>query len=493
MGRLVARITQEVRTASDAWHAFWFTPRDPTMLCLMRVLVGGMVAYTIFVWGIEFDAFFGKDGWNGAELLATVQGGGVAPSFWWYVPEGWAWTVHCCCIAIAVLFMAGLCTRVTSVLTMIILISYSYRAHLANYGLDQINAILTFYLCLAPCGARFSIDSYLRSRKGRGATATPTMSTNLATRLIQVHFCVIYSFAGIAKLQGEGWWNGEAVWMAFANTEYQTIDMTWIAWYPWISDVMTHGTMIFELTFWFLIWTRLRPIVLAVAASLHLGIGAIMGMWTFGWIMIFGHLAFWSPALIRSLTDQWFGEDSAREPEKVPHSRSSPRAMAARARAQEFAEAATTPIRIVCIDENAKSRMRCVNYFTQKGVDCFPIDTLSSGLTLARESGCAFILIPGQQFDLSELAEFWHDATDAIHSREVVVLMSPALMDQLEDETSERIHVLPNTTSFGDIHRLILQRSRCRVAQPVAVAANHQSSPNEEHGECDTHHPGKPR
>lgn len=303
MGRSLERITREVTAAGDAWHEFWFSRRDPAALCLMRVLVGGMVAYTLFVWGLDFDAFFGENGWHSRQLTRALQQGGTAPSFWWYVPESFRWQVHCCCLVIALMFMAGFRTRVTSVLSMIALISYSYRAHMANYGLDQINAILTFYLCLAPCGARFSVDAWLRSRRG-DCDVRPTMPANLATRLIQIHLCVIYSFAGIAKLQGEGWWNGEAVWMAFANSEYQVIDMTWIAWYPWISDLMTHSTMLFELTFWFLIWTRLRPVVLVFAATLHIGIGAVMGMWTFGLIMIFGHLAFWSPALVTAVFER---------------------------------------------------------------------------------------------------------------------------------------------------------------------------------------------
>ncbi len=33
------------------------------------------------------------------------------------------------------------------------------------------------------------------------------------------------------------------MWLAFANLEYQSVDMTWIAWYPWISDIFTHGTI----------------------------------------------------------------------------------------------------------------------------------------------------------------------------------------------------------------------------------------------------------
>ena len=66
--------------------------------------------------------------------------------------------------------------------------------------------------------------------------------------------CVIYFFAGVSKLQGEAWWNGEAMWRAFANLEYQSIDMTWLAWHPWLLDFVTHVSVLWELSFCALIW-----------------------------------------------------------------------------------------------------------------------------------------------------------------------------------------------------------------------------------------------
>ena len=52
--------------------------------------------------------------------------------------------------------------------------------------------------------------------------------------------CVIYFFAGVSKLQGPSWWDGEAMWRAFANLEYQSLDMTWLAWHPWLVNAMSH-------------------------------------------------------------------------------------------------------------------------------------------------------------------------------------------------------------------------------------------------------------
>ena len=55
-------------------------------------------------------------------------------------------------------------------------------------------------------------------RQGRGADrgvdrgADPCVANNVATRLLQVHLCVIYMFGGLAKVRGETWWDGSAMW-----------------------------------------------------------------------------------------------------------------------------------------------------------------------------------------------------------------------------------------------------------------------------------------
>ncbi len=127
-------------------------------------------------------------------------------------------------------------------------------------------------------------------------------TANLAIRLIQIHMCVIYLFAGMAKLTGTAWWDGTALWMAFGNLEYQSMDMTWMANHPWLIDVMTHVTVFWELSYCALVWPRLtRPIVILLAIPLHMGIAICLGMITFGLAMLIGNLAFVSPALVRAL------------------------------------------------------------------------------------------------------------------------------------------------------------------------------------------------
>ena len=51
------------------------------------------------------------------------------------------------------------------------------------------------------------------------------------------------------------------MWRAFANLEYQSLDMTWLAWHPWLINLMTHVSVMWEISFCVLIWRPLwRPL-----------------------------------------------------------------------------------------------------------------------------------------------------------------------------------------------------------------------------------------
>ncbi len=274
-----------------------------------------MLVYSHAVWGLALDDFFGPTSWLSPDLVRTIETGQYMYSFWFWVPSPWMWPAYAASMLIFVLFTLGLWTRVTSVLALFTAISFTYRVPAALFGLDQINIMLTLYLAIGPSGQALSLDRWLRWRRLGESASSPasSASANLAQRLIQVHMCVIYLFAGLSKLQGPSWWSGEAMWRAFANLEYQSLDMTWLAWHPWLINAMTHVSVIWELSFCVLIWKPLwRPIVLAGAVALHVGIGLCLGMWTFGLIMLVGCGAFLPNELIRELVY------SVRRPRSAP-------------------------------------------------------------------------------------------------------------------------------------------------------------------------------
>ena len=56
------------------WDAFFFTPADPHPLGLVRVVVGVLAFWSLFVYGLDLADFFGPDGWADAETVRAVQG-----------------------------------------------------------------------------------------------------------------------------------------------------------------------------------------------------------------------------------------------------------------------------------------------------------------------------------------------------------------------------------------------------------------------------------
>lgn len=301
--------------ARGGWNRFWFSAADPAALGLIRILAGLMLLYTHAVWTLGLFDFFGPDAWVSraaagafhADVARLGRPEAAEPvsfawSFFWLArtPAAVA-ALHAAMLVACTLLTVGLFTRAASWATLALAISYVNRVPGALFGLDQINLMLAMYLAVGPAGDAWSLDRWLAARR-RGAPlpVRPSVGANLAIRLMQVHMSVIYFFAGVSKLQGLGWWDGSALWGAFANLEYQTIDMTFLAAYPRVVAFCTHATVFWEIFFCVLVWPRLlRPLWLSFAIPLHLGIGLCMGMPTFGLAMLIGCSSFVSPNLVR--------------------------------------------------------------------------------------------------------------------------------------------------------------------------------------------------
>jgi hypothetical protein len=308
MTGIATQFREESRVALDGWNRFWFTPESPHTLAVIRILAGSMLFYTHLVWGFELDAFLGNDGWLPIELAQELRGDGYGWSHLFYIESPAAlWSSHVVALIIFALLTVGLWTRFMAVLAWLITVSYCHRLNGAFFGLDQVNAMLAMYLILGGGGGAYSIDRWRASRGGEGEPK-PTVGTNIAIRLIQLHLCVIYLFGGIAKMRGQMWWDGSAVWYALANLEYQSLDLTWLVHHAWFVSLLTHVTVFWETFYCALIWPRrTRPVMLLIAAGVHGGIAAALGMVTFGIAMLFANVAFVPASIVRTTVERCHG------------------------------------------------------------------------------------------------------------------------------------------------------------------------------------------
>jgi hypothetical protein len=235
------------RAAVAGWNRFWFTPQDPATLGAIRILAGAMLFYTHLIWSFDLEGFFGPSGWLAPEALDAAYGDARA-LFWshwhWTHSPVAMWTAHIAALVIFALLTVGLFTRAVSILAWLLTVSYAHRVMpAALFGLDDINVMLAMYLMIGPSGAAYSLDRWLTRRKGRageeralsGSQArpktpppsqvedppwrrgvgggsgidmprrqiAPSVTANVAIRLMQIHLCIIYLFSGLGKAMGE--------------------------------------------------------------------------------------------------------------------------------------------------------------------------------------------------------------------------------------------------------------------------------------------------
>jgi hypothetical protein len=265
--------------------------------------------------------------WN-ADPTKTYRQGGAIFSMWFHVSDPTEMAlIHTGVLILILLFTLGLFTRVTSVLVWLATVSYIHRTQQVLFGMDTMMNILLFYLMIGNSGAALSLDRLIaRYRAVRAslrrsgtidasaraflACPPPSMSAGLAQRLIQVHFCFIYVAAGLSKLKGETWWNGRAFWDVVVNPEFTLMQYWWyenaLRWlisvkfvYYFMTATIVWVTLFTEIAGPFLLWTRLRWLVIFLATAMHAVIGVLMGLNLFELLMVVMLLAYLPDRVIR--------------------------------------------------------------------------------------------------------------------------------------------------------------------------------------------------
>ncbi len=309
--RAIADYPRQLTTGIAAgWTRFWFTPIDPTVLAVLRIAVGMLALYEVLTFTPDLDRLLGPQSLIPPTTVAEWVTGSTAIPWWrfsyfyWTDTVGLLWLAHTLGVAVLLLFTLGLWSRVTSVLSLIVVLSYVHRVPMLMGPFDRVLTMLLAYLCLAPTGAALSIDRWWRVRRGSVDGDEPPLAStaaNVATRLLQVHVALIYVMMGLAKLWGDAWLNGEAVWWLAARPESRLVDLSQTLAAHWkIRDLWTQLVLLHELTFGVLIWIRLaRPLLLALSAAAWLSLALVLGDVPFCLAMIAANLAFISPDILR--------------------------------------------------------------------------------------------------------------------------------------------------------------------------------------------------
>lgn len=271
-----------------AWQAFWFRPESTHTLGLVRIAFGAIaIAWTLSLLPSLYQ-FFGSD--------ATSTHGDVG-RYRWSVFELWT-SDHVLAVGWAVLLLAALAlmvgwhSRLAAVLVFILILSFDRRNPTVFNSGDVLIRIEALFLALSPCGAALSLDQRRRTGDFWSAQVRPRWPI----RLLQCQFSLIYLATVHAKLSGTTWREGTAVSYALRLEDMVILPVPdMIRTNALLMNAATWGTLVLEILIGVLVWTRLRPWVLAAGVVMHTGIMVSLTVGFFTPAMLVLYLAFISP------------------------------------------------------------------------------------------------------------------------------------------------------------------------------------------------------
>jgi hypothetical protein len=307
----------------DWWQDACFREEPTTPLEILRIGLGVALLVGYGLASADLFVLHGREGLVTAESARIWSSGRWSWSLLFLLTADWQLAVlQVVFLAACAAFIVGWQTRWAKWIVLAGHLSFVYRNPVAQYGVDSILASTLFLLCLSPLGDALSLDARRRpvgDGDRLGIRERRRRAWGFAClRLIQFQVAVMFFFTGVEKVRGDAWWHGYAVWMALTNQEFSNVPIGWLASHFWIVNLLTQGTMFFEVAYAFLIWGRgTRPFFLAGAIILHLGMAVMMGLYLFSFVMIVMHLAFLRPEWIAA----WAGRQAVvpplQEPEQV--------------------------------------------------------------------------------------------------------------------------------------------------------------------------------
>ncbi|WP_421889859.1 HTTM domain-containing protein [Marinoscillum sp.] len=193
-------------------------------------------------------------------------------------------------VVLAILYSLGYGGRITGMLLFIGIMVLKLRNGFILDGSDNVIQVILPFLVIADSHFHFrytprkkpATNPYLKELQGAAVLA------------LMIQVCFVYFFTSLAKIQGELWLNGTAVYYTmrvhdFMATPYN-ITLTKNHYFVVLS---TYFTLFWEMSFAFLIWFRkTKYFVMLGGVMLHLGIWIFMRIDNFSWIMMGSYLIF---------------------------------------------------------------------------------------------------------------------------------------------------------------------------------------------------------
>ena len=295
-----------IRNLWNGWSQFWFAPISLLNLAVFRIVFCGTLFLMYLSRQPDVTLYFTDAGILPKSMSSEVLLEFYRPilhfTFW---SDAWVPWVHGFFVLSLLLLCLGIGGRALGLIATFLHISFLQRNYSIAFGADQISVLFLFYLSMTQSCARLSVLSMTRrfQLKYQSIEFSDAFSS-MGYRLLQVQLCVIYAFSGFEKLKGASWWDGTALWTVMANSQMVVADFTWLSHIPILIAVIGFSTIGFEVYFTPLVWNiKTRKYILSLGVLFHAGIGVIMALYSFAFVMIAPYILFLREETVRKYLD----------------------------------------------------------------------------------------------------------------------------------------------------------------------------------------------
>jgi len=278
------------------WNDFFFEPIPAYSLGLFRIVFAAVILLDLCLLAPDALVWFGEKGTLPVNYATRLTGGIRVNALTWLPASDFS--VECFfafTFLSVILLLAGYKTRVASVLVWICLTSLHHRnTFILNSG-DTLMRNLSFFLIFAPTDMAYSVDRYLRLKRGIEKPGVPLMAP-WPLRLMQIQVSVMYLATVFWKLKGTMWLDGTAVFYITRLDEFKHYPTPLFMQSLWFSRLATWSSLAVELSMGTLIWVRrLKYPVLLAGVMLHLGLEYTMNVPVFQWVVLSSFILFVEP------------------------------------------------------------------------------------------------------------------------------------------------------------------------------------------------------
>lgn len=287
------------------WMFGWVSPAS---MAVFRILMGALAFVNFAMIATDFNVWFSEKGLYPASFASR----------WSWYSDGRGsyelWRVNLLhnvtsyevtlafyiLVMVACLFTAlGLWTRISQVVMVLGMITLHHRSPDILHSGDTLMRNMAIILMFADSGALYSIDRWLKKKKGK-AEPNPIMSV-WPQRLVQLQLATLYLTTVLHKAKGIAWMNGTATWYSMNLREFERFYLPPFTKTPEAIAFTTYSTLFIELSMATLVFAKpLRKYVMLVALGLHLGIEYSMNIPLFAFTILICFVAHFEGSETRS-------------------------------------------------------------------------------------------------------------------------------------------------------------------------------------------------